>query len=220
MKGNIVVVIPAHNEAKNIAEVIFHAKKYCKNIIVVDDGSKDGTAQVAKKMGVEVIIKHKINQGKGAALRTGADRAVAEGAKILVFIDADRQHEPHEIPIFLEKLKDADIVFGSRRRTPHMPFVYRFGNFGLTLISKILFGVGIHDTQSGYRAMTAETYKKIRWKSNDYSAETEMIANVGKHKLKYAETFIRTIYHDTRKGTTVWHGLKIAADMMKWKVRK
>lgn len=216
----IFVIIPAYNEEKNISEVILHAKKYCKNIIVVDDGSTDKTSQVAKKAGIEVVERHSKNKGKGASLRTGADRALKEGAEILIFIDADRQHDPHEIPIFLDKLKNVDIVFGSRRRTKHMPLVYRLGNFILTHMAKILYGVKIHDTQSGYRAMTASTYQKIRWKSNDYSAESEMIANVGKNKLRYAETFIQTVYHDTKKGTTVMHGLKIGLDMLLWKVRR
>jgi glycosyltransferase involved in cell wall biosynthesis len=215
----VYVIIPAYNEERHISEVISHAKKYCKNIIVVDDGSSDRTSQKAKEMKAEVVRLSK-NKGKGAALRAGADRALKDGAEILVFIDADRQHDPHEIPVFLRKLENMDIVFGSRRRTKHMPLVYRIGNFVLTHLAKVLYGVGIHDTQSGYRAMSADSYKKIRWKSNDYSAESEMIANVGKHKLKYAETFIQTVYHDTKKGTTVMHGLKIGLDMLWWKVRR
>lgn len=215
----VYVIIPAYNEEKNISEVILHAKKYCKNIIVVDDGSKDGTSKVSEKMGVEVVRLNQ-NRGKGAALRMGAGKALEDGADVLVFIDADRQHDPHEIPVFLEKLKGVDIVFGSRRRTKHMPSVYRLGNFILTHMAKFLFGVNIHDTQSGYRAMTADAYRKIKWKSDDYSAETEMIANVGKHKLKYAETFVQTVYHDTKKGTTVMHGVKIALDMLMWRIRR
>lgn len=214
----IFIIIPAYNEEKNISTVIKHTLKYSKNIIVVDDGSEDKTFERAKAMKV-MAVKHVANLGKGAALKTGAELALREHADILVFIDADKQHEPKEIPFFLERLYEADVIFGSRRRTKKMPLRFRFGNSILTHLTKFLFGVKLHDTQSGYRAMTSEAYKKIRWRSMDYSVETEMIANVGKKRLKYDEIFIKTIYDDKHKGTTPFHGLKIALDMLWWRLR-
>ena len=213
------IIIPAHNEQKHLSVVIRKTKKYSKNIVVVDDGSKDNTCGVAKKEGV-TVLKHIVNLGKGAALKTGADYAVAHGADILLFMDSDGQHDPAEIPNFLNNLKGVDIVFGSRKRVGQMPFVFRFGNWFISFVNKLLFGIDIHDTQSGFRALTSEAYGRIRWKSTGYSVESEMIALAGKHKLKCREIFIKTIYSDKYKGTTVFDGIKIVLNMIWWRLAK
>jgi len=217
--NDLYVIIPAKNEQKRISPVIRKVKKYVGNIIVVDDGSTDETSAVAKKEGT-IVLRHIVNLGKGAALKTGSDYAVKEGAKKLVFIDSDGQHQPEEIPNFLKKLDNADIVFGSRSLDARMPAVFRFGNWFINQVSNILFGINLSDTQSGYRAMTAQAYKKIRWMSTSYSVESEMIANAGKKKLKYAEIPIKTIYAEKYKGTTVFDGVKIVLNMIWWKISR
>ena len=213
----IFVIIPAHNEENNIAKVIGKVKKYSKNIVLVDDGSRDNTYDVAKKEGI-IVLKHIVNLGKGAALKTGADYAVENGADVLVFIDSDGQHDPAEIPNFLSGLDGVDIVFGSRKRAGQMPFIFRFGNWFISFVSKLLFGLEISDTQSGYKALTAEAYRKIRWKSLEYSVESEIIALAGKKRLKYKEIFIKTIYSDKYKGTTILDGIKIVLNMIWWRL--
>jgi glycosyltransferase involved in cell wall biosynthesis len=211
------IIIPAYNEEKHLAKVISGVKKYSKNIIVVDDGSKDNNFRVAKEQNV-VVLKHIVNLGKGAAMKTGAEYSLKHGADSLIFIDSDGQHDPSDIPRFLNELKNADIVFGSRKRTGNMPFVFRFGNWFISFTSRLLFGIDIHDTQSGFRAMTSETYKRIKWASTGYSVESEMIALAGKNKLKYKEIFIKTVYSDKYKGTTVFDGIKIVLNMFKWRL--
>lgn len=213
------VIIPAYNEEKHIKQVIEKTKKYCKDITVVDDGSKDKTHEIAKREGVHAL-RHVVNLGKGAALKTGCEYALRKGAKILIAMDADGQHRPEDIPRFLKALKGKDIVFGSRSLDRKMPSVLKFGNWFINTVNKMLFGVRLSDTQSGYRAFTAETYKKIRWKSTSYSVESEMIANVGKHDLDYKEIKIKTIYSDDYKGTTVVDGMKIVANMIWWKITR
>jgi glycosyltransferase involved in cell wall biosynthesis len=213
----IYIIIPAYSEEKNIAKVLGKVKKYSKNIVVVDDGSRDKTYDVAKKESV-VVLKHIVNLGKGAALKTGADYAVEHGADILIFMDSDGQHDPAEIPVFLSSLNGADIVFGSRKRAGQMPFIFRFGNWFISFVSRLLFGMRISDTQSGYKALTAEAYKKIRWKSLGYSVESEIIALAGKKRLKYKEIFIKTIYSDKYKGTTILDGIKIVLNMIWWRL--
>ena len=156
--------------------------------------------------------------GKGAAARTGCDYAIKKGAERIILIDSDGQHEAKEISLFLEKLKEVDIVFGVRQRAGKMPLLFRFGNKFLNWWTYLLFNIKIEDTQCGYRAFTSTAYKQIRWRSNDYSMETEMIALAGKNKLRYTQIPIKTIYHDKYKGTTVLDGVKIAWKMMKWKV--
>ena len=214
-----VVVIPAHNEEQNIGDVIRKVKQYTNNIIVVDDGSNDGTSEKAKAFGVKVL-NHSINLGKGAALKTGCDFAYNNGAKNITVIDADGQHDPKEIPRFFESLKNNEIVFGYRQQAKAMPFVLKFGNRFINDSLRLLFKIKIHDSQCGYRAFKADAYKKIRWSARDYYMETEMIVKAGKHHLKYEQIPIETIYGDKYKGTTVSDGLKIVLKMVGWRILK
>jgi len=207
------VVIPAYNEGKDIIGVVEEVKKFADNIVVVDDGSRDDTFTIAEELGVNVI-RHAINMGKGSALKTGCDFAVMKGARKIVVIDADGQHEPKEIPEFLGLLDDKEIVFSYRRASGEMPGVLKFGNWFINKSTHLLYGVRINDTQCGYRAFTAEAYRKVRWRAQDYFMETEMIINTGKHKLPYAQVPIATIYADRYKGTTVVDGVKIVLKMI------
>jgi len=216
---NVWAVIPAHNESKRIGPVIEKVRKYIKKVIVVDDGSKDNTEQVAAKKGA-LVLRHIINLGKGAAVKTGCDYALKKGAEKIILIDADGQHDPDEIPKFLNALNNFDIVFGYRRMKKGMPIVIRWGNRFLNRMVGVLFGIQLRDTQCGYRAFTADAYKKIRWKATDYSMESEMIANVGKNHLNYREVPIETLYLDRFKGTTVLDGLKIGLDLIKWRLTR
>lgn len=210
-------VIAAYNEQAHIQDVIKQTTPYVDKVIVVDDGSKDNTYQLASKTNARVL-RHIINLGKGATVRTGCDYAIEQGYEQIILLDGDGQHEPEEIPRFLKHLKHNDIIFGMRKKDKNMPGLYRLGNWGLTLISKLLFNIAIRDTQCGYRAMSAQAYKNIRWESNDYSMESEMIVRAGMNKLRHKEIIIKTIYHDKHKGTGVIDGALIAARMIKWKL--
>ena len=213
------VVIPAYNEEKRIKGVIEKTKKYAENIIVVDDGSKDSTYKTATKSNIKVL-KHIVNLGKGAALKTGCDYAVKNGAKKLIVLDADAQHDPEEIPKFIKNLNNADIVFGYRQLNKEMPFILKFGNWFIRLIIRALYNIDLKDTQSGYRAFTAEAYKKIKWNACDYSMESEMITKTGKHHLRYKQIPIQTIYSDRYKGTTIIDGIKIVLNLIWWRLTK
>ncbi|MFC1754981.1 glycosyltransferase family 2 protein [Thermoproteota archaeon] len=218
MKSKLFVIIPAYNEGKRIGPVLEKVKKYSKNIIVVDDCSKDDTSEQARKKKV-IVLSNNPNAGKGVALKKGCDYALKKGAKTIIVMDADGQHEPKDIPRFLKALDGNDIVFGSRKIDKNMPSVFKFGNWFINKTTTLLSGIKLVDTQSGFRAFTANTYRKIRWKSTRYSVESEMILRVGAKKLRYNEIFIKTIYHDSSKGTTVWDGIKIVANMIKWKIK-
>ena len=214
--SNIWAVIPAYNEENNIAKIIKKAKKYVDGIIVVDDGSKDKTKEAAEKVNA-VVLKHIVNLGKGAALKTGCDYAVKNGAEFIVALDADAQHNPDYIPRFIEKLRKYDIVFSFRKASGKMPFVLRFGNWFISRIARFLYAVSLNDTQCGFRAFSKEAYKKIRWSASDYSMESEMISKAGKQRLKYVQIPIQTIYSDRYKGTTIIDGMKIVTNMFWWK---
>ena len=214
--NNLWVVIPAYNEGKNIIGIIKITKKYVDNVIVIDDGSKDKTKEVAEKASA-IVLRHVVNLGKGAALKTGCDYVIKKGAKYIITLDADAQHNPDDIPRFIEKLKKYDIVFSYRKLSRKMPLVLRFGNLFISSVVRILYGVRLNDTQSGYRAFSKEAYKKIKWGASDYSMESEMISRAGKQRLKYVQIPIQTIYSDKYKGTTIIDGIKIVLSMFWWK---
>lgn len=217
MNKKIFAVIPAHNEEKHIYSIVKKTEKYVDKVVVVDDGSRDKTGEMARK-GKAIVLRHLVNLGKGATLKTGCDYAAKNNANFIIAIDADAQHNPEDIPRFLESLKGHDIVLGYRKLNRKMPFVLKFGNWFINKTIRFLYGIKIRDSQCGYRAFTAKAYKKIRWKASDYSMESEMIAKIGKYKLSYAEIPIATIYSDRYKGTTVLDGIKIVFNLLLWKL--
>ncbi len=217
-QNNVWVVIPAYNEAKNIASVLKKAKKLPYNLLVIDDGSKDNTLDLVKKQNVRVI-SHIVNLGKGAALKTGCDYAFVHGATDIVVLDGDGQHDPAQVPDFLKQLENNDIVLGARKFDKEMPPIQKLGNVFLNKVTEVLYRISISDTQSGFRAFTAQAYRKIRWSATDYAMETEMVAKAGRERLKYKEIPIPTIYKDRYKGTTVIDGIKIFAQMVMWRLK-
>jgi len=214
---NTVAVIPARDESKTIGALISQIKKYVDDIIVVDDGSRDDTSGAAEKAGA-IVARHAINLGKGAALKTGCDLALKLKAKNIIVMDADGQHKPSDIPKFIEKLKNYDIVIGYRKYGGAMPLMFQLGNRSIELASLILFGLHVRDTQCGFRAFRTSVYPRLRWKSVDYSVESEMIAKISKKRLKFTQILIETIYGDKYKGTTIIDGMKIVFNMIRWRV--
>lgn len=216
----VIAVIPAYNEDKYLGKVIDLTKKYVDNIIVIDDGSKDRTFDIAKESGA-IVLKHIINLGLGSSLKTGCEGALLLGADIIITLDGDGQHDPNDIPKLLNKLfeTNSDIILGERHFDGEMPFVKRIGNIILSGFSKYIFGINLKDTQTGFRVFTSEAYKKIKWDSNDYAAVSEMIINAKRNKLSYSSEIIKTIYNDNYKGTTFIDGLKIANKIVGLKFR-
>ncbi len=215
---SIFAIIPAKNEAGRIADVINKTKKYVGNILVVDDGSSDNTFKEAVKANV-YALRHAVNLGKGCALKTGCEFAIRKKAGVIIFLDADGQHDPAEIPKFIKALKDNDIVFGYRQLNENMPPILKFGNWFINSAISLLYKINLRDTQSGFRAFKSAAYKKILWNANDYYVESEIIAKTGKNKLKYKEIPIKTIYNDRYKGTTVLDGFKIVARLIWGRMR-
>ncbi|MFH1590418.1 MAG: glycosyltransferase family 2 protein [archaeon] len=213
------VVIPAFNEGERIVPVIKEAHHHAQGVVVVDDGSSDSTSDQAQGAGA-IVLRHCINLGKGAALKTGCDFAIEQGAGRIVVIDADGQHDPADIPRILKALEGHDIVFSFRRLDTRMPFVLRLGNRVISSIVTILYHVRLRDTQCGFRAFSSEAYGQVRWDATDYSMESEMIARAGRNRLRYTEIPIATVYADKYKGTTVIDGVKIVADLLWWKVKR
>ena len=212
------IVVPAYNEGERIDNVLSGVKAHSNNIVVVDDGSLDNTLEVSK-LHTPHALRHIVNLGKGAALKTGCDFAIHNGARNIIVIDADGQHNSSLIPKFAEELNNgSEIVFGYRELGGNMPFVLRFGNWVINKTTSTLYGMNLKDTQCGYRGFTSGAYNKIRWGSSDYCMESEMIKNAGKNNLKYSQVPIDTIYADKYKGTTVLDGVKIVLRMFLWRL--
>jgi len=211
MQNKTFVVIPAYNEEKRIVKVLKEVKRYCPNIIVVDDGSEDNTFKRAREEGGVLVLRHKVNLGKGAALTTGCEAALFSDARVIVLMDADGQHKPSDLPILLKGIEEKkyDIVFGLRRLNRKMPFSMLFGNKLFSTAIEYLYNFKLTDTQCGFRAFKSLVYPKIRWQSQGYDVETEIIINALKNHLRCGAFYIDTIYHDKYKGTTMLDGLRI-----------
>jgi|Deesub1362A_J573_1020465.scaffolds.fasta_scaffold02381_4 glycosyltransferase involved in cell wall biosynthesis len=184
----VCAVIPAYNEEKTIGKVVEGVRKYVDRVLVVDDGSNDNTAEVAKQHGAHVL-KHIINIGVGAAQRTGYSAALLEGYDYIVQIDADGQHKPEYIPLLLETAvkSNADIVIGSRfLNESHKSFSFT-RRAGISFFSKTvsIFGrVDITDVTSGFRVYSSEALKKLeRIPDKNWAVEQTLEAAVKKLKI-------------------------------------
>ncbi len=212
------IVMPAYNEEKSIGGVIdaLHREGW-RDIIVVNDGSKDETTEVAQKKGAVVVSHHK-NTGLGAALRTGLQTALERGADCAVTFDADGQHDPKAVRIIVDYLGDADLVIGQRYFV-NAPIHKRLGNFWLNLITKMLGGI-MTDSQSGMRALSRRALEKIRIRSNRYEVSSEIVIQANLKGLRIKEMQVPcffTIYSKAR-GTTIASGIRIFVGLVKLKL--
>lgn len=219
---NIFIIIPSFNEGQRLVTTLKETKKYIKSeyIVVVDDASKK-PEKLPKNSGVW-LLRHKLNLGKGAAMRTGAEFAFEQGADAVIFMDADCQHDPKEIPVFTKYLDEGfDVVFGSRRPGINIPLTRFLGKKFTSVYVNFVFGVFLTDILSGYRALTKKAYKLVKWESDRYAVETEMIARMSHHKneLKWIEFPIDTIYMDKYKGMTAIDAIRLLLSSIKWKLR-
>ncbi len=218
------IVIPVHNEARHVEKLLNRfSTKQLRSIIVVNDGSTDHTKEIIETSFPNVtLLNHAINLGKGKSLETGILRSIKDGAEITVLMDGDLQHKPEDVKRFIRAFKknpNLDIVFGARKIGKTMKLMAFVGNKFLTITINLLFRYFLNDTQCGFRALRNKTFKKIRWHSSDYAAETEMIINAAKHKLMYKEIPIDTIYLDYHKGTYFVHGIMILARILIWRFK-
>ncbi|HRF48233.1 MAG TPA: glycosyltransferase family 2 protein [Anaerolineales bacterium] len=192
--AKVLAVIPAYNEAERIAPVVRATLRHVP-ALVVDDGSSDTTVSVASDAGAEVLLQVP-NQGKGAALRAGFRRALEQGADAVITLDADGQHDPDEIPRFLEAFArgGADLIVGNRA-FDKMPPIRRLANtLGQTLFSWAM-GQSIPDNQSGYRLLSRRMLERLLDHSEaGFEFEVEMFATCVKNRFGLSWVPIRTIY--------------------------
>lgn len=217
----IAVVVPAYNEDKRISLVLEQLVKAKFPVFVVDDGSKDKTYEVSKRFPV-TVLRHKINLGKGAALKTACEAAWKSGAEAVIMMDSDGQHKVEDIHIFVEALESDkyDIIFGSRNLGLGSPLVRFVGNKMASVLISLMFRIYVSDLICGHRAFTKKAYDKIKWQSAGYGVETEMVIRAGKFGLKYCEVPVETVYYDKFKGVTIVDALGILFNVFKWRFIK
>lgn len=198
----IFAIVPAYNEEKNVGKVVRGCKPYIDRVIVVDDASSDKTPEIAKKFGAEVII-HKHNRGVGGSIIDGFIEAVKNGADIMVVLAGDNQMDPKDIPTIVKPILDnkADFVKGTRFRkykaTKYGMPVYRFfGTICLSLLTRILIGYKISDSNCGYVAINKQTVKDLNWKlvHQRYAFENSILANLSILKKTVVEADVKPVY--------------------------
>lgn len=188
------VIIPAYNEAKHIYQVVKLARRYMP-VLVVDDGSTDNTASLAKAAGADVL-RQTPNEGKGAALRAGFLYALEQGCEAVITLDGDGQHDPREIHKFLQNYisRPADLIIG-HRNFRRMPFSRRLANTTGRWLFSWAIGLAIPDNQSGYRMLSRSFIKKLLDSTEQgFEFEVEMLVICLKEHFDLAWVEIRTIY--------------------------
>ena len=159
----VCAVIPAYNEAKTIGEVVQQTKQYVDTVYVVDDGSSDGTAEIARQNGA-LVIRHSVNRGVGAAQQSGYNAAISNGFDYIVQLDSDGQHDPKHIPKMLELVQGCDMVIASRflnNSYREYPLVRRLGISFFTRLANLLTHANATDVTSGYRVYRTESLNKL-----------------------------------------------------------
>ena len=220
--NDVYLVVPAFNEEKTVSQIIERIAEKGYNVILVNDGSKDKTLELAieskRKYPNQIfVVSHVINRGLGAALKTGMVVALNKGAKYIVTFDADGQHEIEDIPKVCKPLKEgeADVVIGARP-FEDMPLSKSFANYIMNALTLIFYGRNVKDSQSGLRAFTAHAADVINIVSRGYGVSSEFIKEISDKNLRLAEVTITTIYtpETQNKGTDAIVGLRILTKMV------
>ena len=213
------VIVPAYNEEWSIAGVVAQFRDHDYVILVVDDGSQDGTARQARGAGAKVV-KHPINLGQGAALQTGIDYALKHGAAYIVTFDADGQHQIEDIEKLLQALqeKSLDIVFGSRflGTAENIPTSRRLLLKAALCFMRLSGGPRMSDVQNGLRAFHSEIAPLIRIHQPRMAHASEILYSVKRHALSYAEVPITVRYteYSQKKGQrSVGGAVEIVIDL-------
>lgn len=211
----LIIIIPAFNEQKTLPEVLKLIPKKIKNvsrpqIIVIDDGSLDLTSQVA--LNRAFVVRHIINRGLGAAITTGFRIAKKNRCDCMITIDADGQHDPKYIPIFVDKVinKKFDVVVGSRlmnKKSKSMPLSRKLVNQIANVITWSITGFWTSDSQSGFRAFSKNAIEKINLTTQRMEVSSEIFREVKKHGFRYCEIPIKSIYTDysLKKGQSIFN---------------
>ncbi len=215
---DLVVIIPAYDEARCIGSIVLQSRRFTSQVIVVDDGSTDDTAQIARSAGATLVC-HERNQGKCAALNSGFRAARQFDPQVVVCLDGDGQHLPDEIDLLIEPIlsRQADIVVGSRYMgtSNHVPLHRVWGHWVFNLLTRYGSGVESSDSQSGFRAFSPRAIQAISFCSHDFSVESEMQFLAQEHDLRVFEVPITIRYPDPPKRSVIVHGMRVLSGVLR-----
>lgn len=224
----VCIVIPAYNEGLVIKDVVsdiarkLHNEKISFEVVVIDDGSRDNTADQARKGGA-TVIPHILNSGAGAATATGLSYANQNNFDIAATMDADGQHNSDDVVNGIKKIQKtgADLLIGSRLiNSRGMSRVKVLGNKGLSFITYILFGIDVTDSQSGLRIFSKNALSRLRWKTSGYEFCSEMLWRAKQLGLRVEEYSIEAIYteYSKGKGQNNWNAIIIVKSLLKRRI--
>ncbi len=210
-KPVIIVGMPAYNEENYIGSVVLQARQFADEVVVVDDGSSDRTARVARLAGA-TVVQHQKNSGYGATVQTVLAEAKKRNPDVLVLLDADGQHNPEEMSSLVDTIFDgSDVAVGSRKiKSEDIPAYRKFGQKIISYFTRVLSRSTLSDTESGFRAFSRKAINVLEPKEQGMAISAETISEATAKGLKIAEVPISAIY--TRDGSTlnpVKHGVGV-----------
>jgi glycosyltransferase involved in cell wall biosynthesis len=211
-------VCAAYNEAATIGRVVAELSRAGHQVVVVDDGSSDRTRHIAAAAGANVVV-HPINLGQGAALQTGIDYALSQGADILVTFDADGQHRVSDIPRLVDALRRerADFALGSRflGQTYNLPLLRRWVLRAATVFTRLTTGLSLTDSHNGLRALTRQGAAAIRLRQNRMAHASEILVEIAQSGLRYVEVPVTIEYtaYSLAKGQRIGDSVTILLDL-------
>ncbi len=212
------VIIPAYNEADVLAGVISRVALHRYRIVCVDDGSSDETASVARRFGCDVVV-HPFNLGQGAAIQTGIDYALGQGAAVVCTLDADGQHNADDLPRLVRALEEtgADFALGSRflGNAVDMPAARRLLLIAATFFTRLSTGLKLSDTHNGIRAMTRRGAGCIQLRQERMAHASEVLMQIRKSGLRVIEVPVTISYtaYSLRKGQKLSSAFRVLADL-------
>ena len=192
------ILIPSYNEARNIGAITKELKSRSLAVYVVDDGSVDGTADIAKGQGA-VVITHDRNRGKGASLIDGFDRVLKDGFDAVLVMDGDGQHATGDVDNFFKKMAEtgADIVIGNRMLdTVSMPAIRNITNRIMSRVISNMSGQKIPDTQCGFKLIKRNVLESIKFEFSNFEIESEIILKAARMGFKIESVPVKTVYLD------------------------
>ncbi|MEP7287866.1 MAG: glycosyltransferase family 2 protein [Chloroflexota bacterium] len=210
----IVALIPAYNEDRFIGSVVLKAKQFVHTVIVVDDCSTDKTREIAEAAGA-FVIHHDRNMGKAAGLNTAFRKAREFSPDVVVMLDGDGQHHPEDIPQVVAPILNhqAELVVGSRflqeSSSRNIPRWRVFGQHSLTAMTNVCSGTNFTDSQSGFRALSADVLKYIEFRQVGFTAESEMQFMARESNWRLVEVPIEVVYAEPAKRNPFIHALQV-----------
>ncbi|MDH7508573.1 MAG: glycosyltransferase family 2 protein [Methanomassiliicoccales archaeon] len=220
MGETIVALIPAYNEELTIGSVVLETRRYVDEVIVVDDGSSDATAEIAKLAGA-IVVRNEVNGGKANALKRGFEELKGRDLSAVVLLDADGQHAPQEIPKILEPVLKgkADLVIGSRfmNSDNDIPAYRHLGQVILNVVTNMGTKQRISDSQSGFRALSVSAVRSLDFFSRGYSVESDMLIYLSEKGMRIKEVPITSRYEVPKghKKNPFAHGLEVFARVLR-----